>query len=55
MCWHDERVILHRHPHWKRLIGPVLALLVGDRARVVRGAVVNSTDWDPQTRRIVWP
>ena len=18
----DERVVLHRHPHWKRLIGP---------------------------------
>ena len=24
----DEHVVLHRHPHWKRLIGPVLILLV---------------------------
>ena len=24
----DERAVLHRHPHWKRLIGPVLILLV---------------------------
>ena len=24
----DERVVLHRHPHWKRLIRPVLVLLV---------------------------
>jgi hypothetical protein len=23
----DERVVLHRHPHWKRLILPVLVLL----------------------------
>ena len=24
----DERVVLHRHPHWKRLIGAALVLLV---------------------------
>ena len=24
----DERVVLHRHPHWKRLLGPVLVLLL---------------------------
>ena len=24
----DERVVLHRHPHWKRLIGAVLVLLL---------------------------
>ena len=24
----DEQVVLHRHPHWKRLIWPVLVLLV---------------------------
>lgn len=50
---HDERVILHRHPHWKQLIGPVLALLVVTALASFGGAVVNRTDWDPQTRRIV--
>lgn len=50
---HDERVILHRHPHWKRLIGPVLALLVLTALASFGGAVVNSTDWDPRTRQIV--
>ena len=24
----DEQVVLHRHPHWKRLIGPVLVVPV---------------------------
>ena len=24
----DEHVVLHRHPHVKRLIGPILALLL---------------------------
>ena len=24
----DEQVVLHRHPHWKRLISPVLVLMV---------------------------
>ena len=27
----DERVVLHRHPHWKRLIGPVLILIFAVR------------------------
>lgn len=24
----DEQVVLHRHPHWKRLLGPILILLL---------------------------
>ncbi|MDM2135443.1 PH domain-containing protein, partial [Mycobacteroides abscessus] len=24
----DEQVVLHRHPHWKRLIGPALVLIL---------------------------
>ena len=49
----DEQVVLHRHPHWKRLVGPVLALLVCTAAAAFAGAVVSRTDWDPRARQIV--
>ena len=32
----DEQVVLHRHPHWKRLIGPVLLLILGTAGGVRR-------------------
>lgn len=50
----DEHVVLHRHPHWKRLIGPVVALLVTTALASFAAAVVNGTDWDLRTRQIVW-
>ncbi|MFZ3269713.1 MAG: PH domain-containing protein, partial [Mycobacterium sp.] len=28
----DEQVVLHRHPHWKRLIGPVIVLILASAA-----------------------
>ncbi len=49
-----EHVVLHRHPHWKRLIGPVFALLVTTALASFAAAVVNGTDWDARTRQIVW-
>jgi uncharacterized membrane protein YdbT with pleckstrin-like domain len=49
----DERVVLHRHPHWKRLIGPVLALLICTAAASFAAAVVSRTDWDPRARQVV--
>ena len=49
----DERVVLHRHPHWKRLIGPVLALLVSTLAASFAAAVVSGTDWEPRARQVV--
>jgi uncharacterized membrane protein YdbT with pleckstrin-like domain len=49
----DERVVLHRHPHWKRLIGPVLALLVCTLAASFAAAVVSGTDWEPRARQVV--
>ena len=48
----DEKVVLHRHPHWKQLIGPVLTLLVITALASFGGAVVSRTDWDPRTRQI---
>jgi hypothetical protein len=49
----DERVVLHRHPHWKRLVWPVLALLICTAAASFGAAVVSRTDWDPRTRQVV--
>jgi uncharacterized membrane protein YdbT with pleckstrin-like domain len=49
----DERVVLHRHPHWKRLIWPVLALLICTAVASFGAAVVSRTDWDPRTRQVV--
>jgi uncharacterized membrane protein YdbT with pleckstrin-like domain len=49
----DERVVLHRHPHWKRLIGPVLALLVATAVAGFGLGVVNHTNWDQMAKNIV--
>jgi uncharacterized membrane protein YdbT with pleckstrin-like domain len=48
-----EEVVLHRHPHPKRLVGPVLALLVLTALASFAAAVVSRTDWDPRTRQAV--
>ena len=48
-----EEVVLHRHPHWKRLIGPVLALLALTALAAFGAAVVSRTGWDPTARRVV--
>ena len=48
-----EHVVLHRHPHWKRLIPPVLAVLVITAAAAFVAALVSRTDWDPGAKRVV--
>ena len=49
----DERVVLHRHPHWKRLIGPVLILLVATALAAFGAGFVNQTDWQSTARTVV--
>ncbi|MCW2558267.1 MAG: hypothetical protein JWP55_2231, partial [Mycobacterium sp.] len=49
----DERVVLHRHPHWKRLIGPVLILLLVTALAAFGAAVVNHTDWGATAKNVV--
>ncbi len=51
---YDEQVVLHRHPHWKRLIGPVVALILASAAASFGSAVVNSTNWDPTAKRVIF-
>jgi uncharacterized membrane protein YdbT with pleckstrin-like domain len=50
----DEQVVLHRHPHWKRLIGPVIVLILASAAASFGSAVVSSTSWDPTAKRVVF-
>jgi uncharacterized membrane protein YdbT with pleckstrin-like domain len=49
----DERVVLHRHPHWKRLIGPILVLLLSTAVAAFGVGVVNHLNWDPTAKNIV--
>jgi uncharacterized membrane protein YdbT with pleckstrin-like domain len=49
----DEQVVLHRHPHWKRLIGPVLVLLIATALAAFAAAVVSRTDWDATAKQVV--
>jgi uncharacterized membrane protein YdbT with pleckstrin-like domain len=49
----DEQVVLHRHPHWKRLIGPVLVLLLITALSAFGAGVVQQTDWDATAKKVV--
>ena len=50
----DEHVVLHRHPHWKRLFWPVTVLILASAAASFGCAVVNGTAWDPTAKRVVF-
>ncbi len=49
----DERVVLHRHPHWKRLVGPLLTLLLATALASFTAAYVQSLDWSATTKLVV--
>ena len=48
-----ERVVLHRHPHWKRLVGAVLTLLLATALASFTAAVVHQTAWDSTAKNVV--
>ncbi len=48
-----EEVVLHRHPHWKCLIGPVLVLLVATALAAFAAALVSKAGWDPTATKVV--
>ncbi|MHA6624725.1 PH domain-containing protein [Pseudonocardia sichuanensis] len=41
----DEQVVVHKHPHWKMLLGPVLVLLLVVGAASFLAALVRTQDW----------
>jgi uncharacterized membrane protein YdbT with pleckstrin-like domain len=49
----DEQVVLHRHPHWKRLVGPVFVLLLTTAVASFAAAYVNSSGWAPNATLVV--
>jgi uncharacterized membrane protein YdbT with pleckstrin-like domain len=49
----DEQVVLHRHPHWKRVIGPVLILLLATAAASFVAAYVSSLGWEETAKTVV--
>ena len=48
-----EQVALCRHPHWKRLVGAVLVLIVTTAITSFAAAYVNSVDWDGKAKTII--
>ena len=50
----DEQVVLHRHPHWKRLIGAVVVLIVASALASFVAAIVNATHWEPSAKKVVF-
>lgn len=41
----DEHVVIHKHPHWKMLLFPILVLLVTAGVGAYLAALVSSQDW----------
>lgn len=50
----DEQVVLHRHPHVKRLFGPILALLLATACAAFAAGFVNPRPWDPAAKNVVF-
>lgn len=49
----DEQVVLHRHPHWKRLVVPVLVLLVASFVAAAAAGWVETLSWAPNAKLVV--
>ena len=50
----DEHVVLHRHPHWGRLVVPALILIVATAAAAFLAGYVNTLAWEPTAKNIVF-
>jgi uncharacterized membrane protein YdbT with pleckstrin-like domain len=50
----DEQVVLHRHPHWKRLISAVLVLVIATGLAAFVAAVVEQTNWDHTAKNVIF-
>lgn len=50
----DEHVVLHRHPHWGRLLVPALVLIVVTAAAAFVAGYVNTLNWEQTAKTIVF-
>ncbi len=48
-----EEIIMHKHPHWKMLILPVLVLLVVVAVVSYLAAVIGAQSWSPVARLVL--
>jgi uncharacterized membrane protein YdbT with pleckstrin-like domain len=49
-----EQVVLHHHPHWKRLIWPVVVLILATGLAAFGSGYVNSTQWGQPAKNVVY-
>jgi uncharacterized membrane protein YdbT with pleckstrin-like domain len=49
-----EQVVLHRHPHWGRLTGPILVLLLASAAAAFVAGYVNTLAWETGAKNVVF-
>jgi len=49
----DEQVVLHRHPHWKRLVGPALVFVIATGVAAFVIAIVHHAHWPQTTTTVV--
>ena len=49
-----EQVVLHHHPHWKRLIWPVVVLFLATGLAAFGSGYVNSTHWGQPAKNVVY-
>ncbi|MEW5808570.1 MAG: PH domain-containing protein [Actinomycetota bacterium] len=50
----DEQVVLHRHPHWGRLLVPAFVLILASAAAAFLAGYVNTLTWEPSAKNIVF-
>jgi uncharacterized membrane protein YdbT with pleckstrin-like domain len=50
----DEHVVLHRHPHWKRLASPVLTLILTTGIAAFGLGVVAQTTWEQSAKSVIF-
>ncbi|MCV7379062.1 hypothetical protein BST11_18780 [Mycobacterium alsense] len=48
-----EQVVLHRHPHWKGLIGPVVVLVLVTALAAFGSGYLNSTHWSQVAKNVL--
>jgi uncharacterized membrane protein YdbT with pleckstrin-like domain len=49
----DEQLVLHRHPHWKRLIPATTVLVAASGIGAFVAAAVNATDWHADAKTMI--
>ena len=48
-----EEIVMHKHPHWKMLVGPVLVLLIVVALGSFLAALAGSQTWAPWARLVL--